>query len=187
MSELAERYARAAWDVAQQTGAGAALLEDLSAFAGSYATEPSLRHALENPAFKNERAGVLTTLLQQTGARPVAAKLLQLMLEHERMPLLADVEASLRSLADAASGRVRASVQAAVPLSAEQVARIEEVLTKRVGRPVVAEVQVDPTLVAGMVCRVGRLTFDSSLKKQLGQFAESAGAAGASTFPTPSF
>lgn len=185
MSQLADRYARAAWAVAQGADAGAALIEDFAVFAGSYAAEPSLRQALENPAFKNERAGVLTGLLAKAETRPVAARLLQLMLEHERLPLLADVEASLRALADAASGRVRASVQAAVPLSAEQVVRIEEVLTKRVGRPVVAEVQVDPTLVAGMVCRVGRLTFDSSLKKQLGHFAEFAGVNSAP--PTPSF
>jgi F-type H+-transporting ATPase subunit delta len=59
-----------------------------------------------------------------------------------------------------------------VPLSSEQVQRIGETLTARMGTPVIPEVAVDPKLIAGMVCRVGELTFDSTLKNQLGLMAE---------------
>lgn len=181
MSQLANRYARAAWDVALETKVTAELLEDFTGFHRAYAEDASLRQALTNPAFESERAALLRAVLEAAKVRPVAAHLLQLLLEHERMPLLNDVEAALRAFTDEDAGNARASVRAAVELAPQQVARIEEVLTKRMGRPVVAEVQVDPSLVAGMVCRVGRLTFDSSLKKQLGQFAESAGASSAAS------
>lgn len=176
MSQLAERYARAAWQAAATEEAQETLGRDFATFCGAFKVSDTLRQALSNPAFKNQRAQVLNAVLRKADAQATATRLLQLLVENERLGLLGPVHEALRALHDAAHNRLRAQVKSAVALSSAQLARIEEVLQKRMGKPVALDVTIDPALVAGMICKVGKLTFDSSLRKQLAQFAERAGA-----------
>jgi F-type H+-transporting ATPase subunit delta len=72
-------------------------------------------------------------------------------------------------LADEAAGRAKARVRTAQPLSAEQQQRLARALAARAGRAVELEVEVDPTLVGGLVAQLGDTVYDGSLQTQLAQ------------------
>jgi F-type H+-transporting ATPase subunit delta len=60
-----------------------------------------------------------------------------------------------------------AEVRSAVPLNDRQRKRLEEALSSATGRTIEAKVVVDPTLVGGVVARVGDLVFDGSIASRL--------------------
>lgn len=176
MSALAERYAEAIFRQTQSVEMGDQLVREMVLFLHHMDTSPPLARLLSDPSLKQHAPGVITSMADKLGLSPLCTKVVLLALERNRLFLLNDIGRALARRTDKAAGRLRAHVQVAVPLSDEQVARIESVLAKRFGKPVIADVQVQAQLLGGMLCRIGRLTFDGSLKKQFAQFAEQVGA-----------
>jgi F-type H+-transporting ATPase subunit delta len=131
-----------------------------------------LREVLRNPVLKNERAAVLAAVMSKLGLIEPAAALVRVLVDGDRIDDLEDVVEGVEALADAQAGRVRAVVKSAIPLSEAQMQRLGKALEKRVGRPVAVTVQLEPELLGGLVCQVGDLTFDSSLRRQLKQLRE---------------
>ena len=72
-----------------------------------------------------------------------------------------------RDLADAHTGRVRARVTSAEPLTAAAADRVRRALEERTGKKVIVETAVDPSLIGGVVAQVGDLVLDGSVRTQL--------------------
>ena len=87
--------------------------------------------------------------------------------KNDRMAHLADVVQDLLAFADEKAGRLRALVKSAIALTPDQEKRISGALEKRLGKPVSIESTIDPSLLGGLVCQVGDLTLDNSVKRQL--------------------
>lgn len=179
MSALAERYAEAAFRQAQSVEAGDALVKEIVAFLDQLDAAPLLGRTLRDPALAGDAPKVLRAIAHKLKLSELCQRILLLTLERGRLSLLTDIGRAIARRTDKAAGRLRAHVQLAVPPSDAQIKRIEQVLAKRFGKPVIADVQVHPDLLGGMLCRIGRLTFDASLKKQFAQFAERAGTSNA--------
>ena len=176
MSALAERYAEAAFRLTKTVELGDRLVSELSAFFQQLRALPALRQVMTDPSLRREASSVLTEVTASAGMSELGQNVLRLLESRGRLNLLEEVGRALCRRVDKAAGRLRAHVQSAVPLSPKQVERLEHVLRERFGKPVVADILVEPRLLAGIVCRVGRLTFDSSVKKQVAYFAERVGA-----------
>jgi len=73
------------------------------------------------------------------------------------------------ALAEARSGRLRAEVTTASPLPDSYFAGLESTLHAITGREIVLVRKVDPSLVGGVVARVGDQVFDGSLKNRLSE------------------
>ncbi len=170
MSAVAKRYARAAIAAALDME-GAAGVEKLSfsvtTFRGIYDKSVELRDLLANPALKADRDTVLGTVLEKIGASKTAVKLVQLLAGRDRIEVLRDVADEIESEADNRAGRLRARVVSSMPLDDGKVQRLKAALHKRFNRDIVVDVKVDPELLGGLVCKVGDLTLDSSLKRQI--------------------
>jgi F-type H+-transporting ATPase subunit delta len=176
MSALAERYAKGALAAAGSPEAGEALVADLEKFTRSMADNAKLTTALTHPGLKNQRAQVVSAVGEALGLQSLAHKVLGLLVHRDRITSLAAITACMRELTDAQAGRLRAQIVSAMPMTAEQVTALTGALSKRLGKPVTAQVRVDKALIGGMVCEVGNLTFDNSLKNQLALMAEQLGA-----------
>ena len=70
-------------------------------------------------------------------------------------------------LADELKGVARATLVSAVALSDETVQKIRATLSEKTGKDIVLEVHQDPSLIGGIVTRIGDLVLDGSIKTQL--------------------
>ncbi|KAK1548406.1 hypothetical protein Q3G72_013112 [Acer saccharum] len=149
-------------------------------FVALYKASPMLQEMLRNPVLKQQRVAALDAVLARLEVGPIVHKLLALLAARDRMHWLQDVSEQIEALADKQIGRLRAKVTAAVMPTQAQTQRIAETLERRLGKSVLVTVTAEPSLLAGLVCQVGDLTFDSSLSRQLAILTERLGAHGAS-------
>ncbi len=182
MSAVSKRYAKAALESAWALGgseAAAGVCKGLSAFVEAYGVSEELRHVLGHPSLRVERVKVLSALSASLGMSETSVRVLQVLVEAGRVSEVSDVLRDLEVLLDEREGRMRADVVSAVVLTDAQQQRIAQALTRRMGRPVWLRVTVDPSIVAGLVCKVGDVTLDTSLKRQYQVLRERLGASGA--------
>ncbi|MEJ2068715.1 MAG: ATP synthase F1 subunit delta, partial [Deltaproteobacteria bacterium] len=71
------------------------------------------------------------------------------------------------SLLDQAEGRVTAKIISAAPLSKAELDNIVKGLSKAVGKKIVPDVKIDPSIIGGIISHVGGLVFDGSIRTQL--------------------
>ena len=170
---VGRRYARAL--IQSLEGAAAEKLqkieEELSAIAAlldKRTGAKDFRQAMLNPSFSEEaRQIVLVGIGDAHGFNPETTSFLKLLVQKERVPELPVIAAAFRDEVDQRSGRVRATILTAKELSAPALAEIVRGLEKRTGKKVVPEVQVDPTVIAGVQARIGGLVFDATVRSQL--------------------
>lgn len=170
MSAVAKRYARAAVDAAREKGGDSevqSLAVGLRAFADAYRLTQELHEVVLNPSFADARQKVITSVGEKIGASHLTTNLVLLLCDNERMGELEEVAAEVEAIADEELGRARAKVISAIEVSEAQTKRLVAALEKRLGTPVILDVQVDPALLGGLVIEVGSVTIDSSLRRQL--------------------
>jgi F-type H+-transporting ATPase subunit delta len=189
MSTLARRYANAALDACVESAGGdsslsteriAGLAQDMRRFFDLFTQSTPLQELLHNPALKGRRDQALQDVLARLELSSAAHRLIALLARNDRLEHLEATTRDIEALADSRLGRLRAHVRAAVLPSAAQTQRIAQMLQRRLGKPVSVTTEQAPELLAGLVCQVGDLTFDSSLKRQLAVLAERLGAHAAS-------
>ena len=165
----ATRYARALLDVSlQEKGDLPRIEQDLAQLVDLLAEYPALEKVLINPAIPvaRKRAAVaeVTSRLRVT---PVVAKLLALLAERDRLVLLPDLLASYRERLLDHQKTVKAEVTTAIPLAADRAMAIERGLAQVTGRTVTLVTKVDPSIIGGVVARVGSTVYDGSVTTQL--------------------
>jgi F-type H+-transporting ATPase subunit delta len=167
---VAERYARAIFALGVESGTAAALADEVRRFATAYEESLDLRSVLENPLVSHEqRNKVLAEIAGRLGLTRVALNTIEYLAARRRLAALPDIAKRLQSLADEQQGVLRATVTSAGPLAESFYQRLSEQLTTLVGRKVVLERREDPSLIAGVVTRIGDNTIDGSLRGQLEQ------------------
>ena len=122
---------------------------------------------LANPAISTDRrAEVLDELLGSRTSRPVL-NLVQLLLRRGRIEELPRVAAEFRRLDDARQGITHATVTSAVPLTPDDVQALTQRLEQTTGGRIALDVQVDPSLLGGLIVRVGDRLIDGSVRGRL--------------------
>jgi F-type H+-transporting ATPase subunit delta len=92
-----------------------------------------------------------------------------LLVERGRIAFLPMISRAYQELTDLQLGRVRAVVSSARPLDVVTEAEIQRALERRTGKKVLMKTEVDPSLIGGVVARVGGLVLDGSLRTRLDQ------------------
>jgi F-type H+-transporting ATPase subunit delta len=95
--------------------------------------------------------------------------LVRLLVERGRSSILGAVLERYRALADAESGLTRVQVTAAVPLDQRLEQDIRDTLAQRLGGRIETTVQQDPSIIGGLIIRIGDRVIDSSLRTRLQQ------------------
>lgn len=175
MSAIARRYARAAVEAVLTHGNLTdvdRLAATLRNFAQAYRDSADLQELMQNPVLVVDRERTLREVLKRLGMVDQGAKLIELLALRDRMNVLDEVVVEVESLADEKALRLRAYVTSAVALTEAQVVRVGKALEARLKKPVLVVVNVEPALLGGLICRVGDLTFDTSVRRQLKVLAE---------------
>ena len=167
---IAERYARAIFELGVETGTLAALADQVGKFAAAYQSSLDLRSVLENPIVPVEhRQQILAEVANRLGFGPFALNTVRYLASRRRLGALPDIKKRLDSLSDEKAGVVRATVTSAEKLPESFYQRLSEQLATLVGQKVVLDRREDPTLLAGVVTRIGDNTIDGSIRGRLDQ------------------
>jgi len=173
---VARRYAQAFLSLAADNGAVTRYGEDLDeVLAACRAADGLLLRVLGNPVFTGaERRAVIDAAIAGLGldVDPMTVNLLRLMSDRGRFSVLPDVVVFFHEGADALAGRIRVGVTTAEPLSQELAAEIRQVLERSTGMEIVLDRSVDPSLIGGLVARVGGKVYDASLRTRLASLKE---------------
>jgi F-type H+-transporting ATPase subunit delta len=165
---VARRYAKALRALAADEGRLEPLAQELVRFERVMADEAALRDALLRPWVKAATKRLLVAAVaEQLGLSPLCRNFLGLIAQRRRLGLLSDIITEYRALVDEAAGRARARVRSAAPLSDAERAAIRERLGRRLGKTVLLETEVDPSLLGGFVAEVGSKLVDASVMGQL--------------------
>ena len=165
----ATRYSRALLDVAIKEQADLSKVEaDLAGFTELFDATPMLSKALLNPVVPAERKrATIEAIVARAPMVTVVSKLLIMLAERDRFVLLHDLLDTFRERLMDHQHVVRAQVTTAEPIAAERARTIEESLARATGRRVVMSTAVDPSIIGGLVAKVGSTVFDGSVTNQL--------------------
>jgi F-type H+-transporting ATPase subunit delta len=169
----ATRYAKALLDVAIQESDPARIERDLASIVGAMTDNPELRRAMTSPGVpQNIRVNVVRAIAEKAGAEPPLAKLLNMLAERGRLELLPVLLEVYRERLLAHGNIVRATVTSAVPLTPEKAKGLEQSLANLTGKQMQIETDVDPSLIGGVVARIGGTVYDGSVRTQLARMRE---------------
>ncbi len=165
---VARRYAKALLLIGKENGQADAYREELDGFATLVADNPGLKQALENPLYDTaDRKRVLHKIIEKLEMSAVMKSFLSLLFDKGRIGFLDSVNDFYQKLADELKGIARASVVSASDLTPATIDQIRKALSKMTGKEIKLEVDQDPSLIGGIVSRIGDLVLDGSIKTQL--------------------
>lgn len=167
MSRVARRYAKALFELAREAGDVEAPGRELEVLARAF-EDPAMASLLEIATRDGRvRRAMAPQVSAQLGSTPLLSKFLAVLAANNRLLELGAIEREYQRLEDRHLGRVRARIRSAKPLSDESRRRINEAFERQTGKRVIAETDVDPELLGGVVVEVAGRVFDGSLRTRL--------------------
>jgi F-type H+-transporting ATPase subunit delta len=171
---VARRYAGALFDVTRKAGREAQAGQALSEVARLLASHAELGRVLASPAVPvGVKRTVVVNLMDaaQVGSDEVR-RVMTLLAERDRLAVVPDLADAFAARLLEAQNVVRAEVSSAVPLTDASRAALTDALSRATGKSVTMTERVDPTLVGGVVARVGTFVYDGSVSRQLERLRE---------------
>jgi len=165
---MAGRYASALFDLAKEAAKVKEVEADLSRFQGLLDQSEDLVRMVRSPVIAtDDQAKAIGAILAKAGIGGLAANFLNLITRNRRLFAAADMIKGFKALAAKDRGEATANVSSAVPLTSAQVAELKKTLKESIGKDVALDTRVDPSLLGGLVVKVGSRMIDSSLKTKL--------------------
>lgn len=173
MSAVGRRYAKALLDLAREEGELDAVLRDVGYISDAWRESADLREIVRNPVLpKPALKAALGAVMEKLGVSRLVRNTVNLLADKGRIGQLEDVLDALDELAEAETGRVRVEVTSVKPLSDAYYTRLTEKLQRVTEKQVVLVKKQDPSLIGGVVTRVGDQIFDGSLSNRLSELKE---------------
>jgi F-type H+-transporting ATPase subunit delta len=173
MSDRAIAYAEAFLGIAQAEGQLERLEDELFRVARAYEGNDALRSSLTDVVIPVERRmGIVEDLLGAKAAALTTAMVSFLVGAGRARELPAVADAFVARAAEYRQEAV-AEVRSAIPLSPDQQARLAQALGQATGKRVTVKVVVDPSVMGGLIARVGDTVIDGSVRSRLDQMKES--------------
>lgn len=168
LSGVAARYASALFDLAREQNAVDAVAGDLDRFDAMVRESPDLERLLRNPVFTaEEQARATDALLNRAGIAGLAGNFIRLVASNRRLFALTDMIRGYRDLVADAKGIVRVQVTLAEPASERVMNEITAALREVAKAEVALSVKIDPSLIGGLVVKMGSRMVDASVRTKL--------------------
>jgi F-type H+-transporting ATPase subunit delta len=168
VSGMAGRYAIALFELALDDKAIDATKADLDRFEALLAESPDLTRLVRSPVYSaDEQAKALSAVLAAAGIGGLAAKFLNAVTANRRLFAVRQMLKDFRALVARHKGEATASVTLAETPNDRQLAAIKEALGAVTGKDVQVDVKVDPSIIGGLVVKLGSRMVDTSLRSKL--------------------
>ncbi len=166
--QVARVYAQALFDAAAEAGVVEPVRRELGDFVAALAASASLRNVLSDPQLElGAKSRVLAEITR--GGQPLLSNTLQLMLERGRFGAVAELRQAYDALAIVEEGVVEVEVVSAAELQPETEKKIAARVEEATGRRVELARRVDPSILGGLVLRIGDVIVDGSVKARIRQ------------------
>jgi F-type H+-transporting ATPase subunit delta len=168
VSEAAQRYAAAVFDMAITSGEVDAVDKGLTALGKLITGDASLARALKSPLHKaEEKSAVLAALGEKLGMPALARNFVGVVALNRRAGELPEIARSFAEKAAKHRGASRVIARVAKPISKDQTLVLESAVSKALGRSVTVDVEVDPNLIGGLQLKMGSRLVDASIRTKL--------------------
>lgn len=168
VSGVAERYATALFELADEAGAFEAVEGDLSRFTALTAESPDLVRLVRSPVFSAEdQTRAVGAVLDAAGIGGLVGNFVRLAAANRRLFAVPDMITGFRAMLAKRRGETTAHVTSAEPLSDAHVAALKEALRAQLGKDVALSTEVDQSLIGGLIVKVGSRMIDTSLRTKL--------------------
>lgn len=168
VSGVAMRYAGSLFELAVEQKALVQVEKDLGSIGSMIAGSADLKRAIASPVFSAiEQQGAMKALATKAKVSGIVANFLRLTAKNRRLSALPQMISAFTSLAATHRGEASADVTSAHPLSDTQKRELAATLKGVAGKDVSLNVSVDPTLLGGLIVKIGSRQIDTSLRTKL--------------------
>lgn len=172
LGQVAQRYAKAWLSAAKDKGVLDAVANDCDSLLAMVRNSSEFKAFLASPLVsKADQQKAVEAIGQKARFHPLTVSFLATLADHRRLPALSAILQAAKAMFDAAAGLSQAKVTSATPLDERKVADIRNALSKKLGKDVAIETQIDPAIIGGLVIRVGSTMIDDSVKTKLDRMA----------------
>lgn len=169
-SAVIERYAGAMFDLARDSKGLDQAAGDLKTVGDLLSANPDLSRFVKTPVYSaDEQLRAFNAVLAKAGIGGLAANFVRLAIRNRRLSLLPEMIGAFHRLLALHRGQTGARVTSAEALSDGEVTALKSALREKLGSDVALELAVDPSLIGGLVVKVGSRMIDTSLKTKLHQ------------------
>ena len=168
ISGVAERYAGSLYDLAVEADAAGEVESDLTRFEALLNSSDDLARLIRSPVFSaEEQSKAIGAVLAAADIKGLAGNFLRVVAANRRLFAVPAIIKAFRKIAAEARGETAAEVTSAHALSPEQETELKAALKSVAGKDVAIAVTVDPSLLGGLVVKMGSRQIDTSLKTKL--------------------
>ena len=171
VSTVARPYAKAAFEYAQEKG-DLTQWSNMLAQASAVAVDSEMKNVLDSPSLTNEQKAEIFVEVCGADLGNEAKNFMFTLAEHKRLaalPVIAEMFEELKAAKDQA---VDVEVTSAFEMTAEQQNKLAETLKNKWQKAVSIDIQVDSSLIGGVIIRTRDVVIDSSIRGKLAKLAE---------------
>lgn len=168
VSGVSGRYATALFELARDEKSIDAVKADLDKFNAMLTDSPDLLRLVRSPVFSADaQARALAAVLDKAGIGGTTAKFLKVLTANRRLFAVTDVIRAFGALVARFRGEATANVTVAEKLNDKNLDALKTALKSVTGKDVALNVKVDPSIIGGLIVKVGSRMVDSSLRTKL--------------------
>lgn len=165
-------YAAALVDIAHAEHDPAAAIDELYRAASGLSAHAELVEVLGDPRIPGERKQGIVDDILGGRASQVTVAAIGFIVGSGQAKSLGDIARRLGELAADAEGEVVAEVRTALPLDDDQIHRLSAAIAKATGKKIQVKVIVDPSVIGGVVTKVGDTVLDGSVQHRFSELRE---------------
>jgi F-type H+-transporting ATPase subunit delta len=165
---LSGRYARALFELADDSEQLDAVAEDLRGLSTALTESDDMRRLVNSPVLSRDEQGkAMAAILDAMQVNALTQRAIGLVAQQRRLFVLHDIISDYLRLLAAHKGETTAEVTSARELKSDELEKLRGTLKELVGRDVAVETKVDPGLLGGLVVHIGSRMLDSSIRTKL--------------------
>jgi F-type H+-transporting ATPase subunit delta len=165
---IAQRYATAVFDLANEGKAIKALESDVAALKAAMTESADLRTLLSSPLYsREEQAGAISAIAKKMKLSATTSNVLALLASKRRLFVLPQLLSVLEEKLADARGEITADVTTAKALTKAQSEKLAKTLKAQMGKSITIKETVDASIIGGLIVKVGSKMIDTSIASKL--------------------
>lgn len=164
---IASRYAEALFQVGEENNSTTKLYEELNAVLDILKSDKNFYNVLKSPLIsKGEKKDIIENIFNNRVQNDLK-NFFKLLIDKERISSLELIHKSFKSLLNEKNNIVEGKAITAIPMSKEEIKKLEENLSSKYNTNIILENVVDKTILGGVLVKLGNKEIDGTIKTRL--------------------